>query len=493
MSRGYDMETARRIFGEIERRMRRTRFSYSIGFEPFTMSGGRYVRVKVIDTTTSRPTEPYGVRWRITDEALTRALRTLLEAPLIGPPSLGHRGDRVCGRPIQVKGDGSAEVIYEIVDPEAWSRIKSGEWRAVSPQVLAEGERGDDGAVQVTDCIFEHVALVPEGAFPDAQIMSVYEGPLENFGFAYSLSAALCHGHFLESGRTARDDDAMGTRFKTPNQPQVPEKERGERGEIMSLRGAEFNPTADWPDSCFAYVPPSAQGSEGNKSERKLPYRWPDGRIDLDHLRNALARWSQTEFHSQEAKMDALRELCRAAREAGVESDLCEERLSSGMGDSSMVEEKDRRIAELEAEVKRLQSELAASRQRMEILERKEPHKTFQAELERLKAENKELKEWKSKVIAEELAERASEVEDLRIRAGLSDERDRSKNIEQLKLLNAEALERMRDDLLAVVTMIESEPAGPKARFRVPRSDSIVEQVRATLYGYTRDEKGEVE
>ncbi|MEM3004808.1 MAG: ABC transporter permease, partial [Candidatus Bathyarchaeia archaeon] len=96
------------------------------------------------------------------------------------------------------------------------------------------------------------------------------------------------------------------------------------------------------------------------------------------------------------------------------------------------------------------------------------------------------------KVIAEELAEKAGEVEDLRIRAGLSDERDRSKDIEQLKMLNAEALDKMRDDLLAVVTMIESEPAGPKARFRVPRSDSLVEQIRETLYGYTRDDKGEV-
>ncbi|MEM3526948.1 MAG: hypothetical protein QXI59_01280 [Candidatus Bathyarchaeia archaeon] len=492
MSRGYDMETARRICGEIERRMRRTHFRYSIGFEPFTMKGGRYVKVKVIDTTTSRPTEPYGVRWRITEEALTKALRTLLEAPLIGPPSLGHRGDRVYGRPIQVRGDGSAEVIYEIVDPEAWMRIKSGEWRAVSPQVLAEAEELGDGAVQVTDCIFEHVALVPEGAFPESQIKSVYEGPLENFGFAYSLSASLYRDHSSVSDGTARDDAAMGTRFKTPNQPQVPENEGGERGDIMSLRGAEFNPTADWPDSSFAYVPPSAQGPGGNKSERKLPYRWPDGRIDLDHLRNALARWSQTEFHSEEAKMDSLRELCRAAKEVGVESDLCEERLSSKIGESNMGEEKDRRIAELEAEVKRLQGELAASRQRIEILERKEPHKTFQAELERLKAENKELKEWKSKVIAEELAEKAGEVEDLRIRAGLSDERDRSKDIEQLKMLNAEALDKMRDDLLAVVTMIESEPAGPKARFRVPRSDSLVEQIRETLYGYTRDDKGEV-
>ncbi|MGQ9543692.1 MAG: hypothetical protein ACUVTM_06390 [Candidatus Bathyarchaeia archaeon] len=493
MSRGYDEETAKKICGKIEWQTREARFTYKVKAEPFKLRGGRYARVRVIDTTTSRPTEPHGVKWRVTDKALTRALRTLLQAPLIGPPELGHAGDKVYGLPIQVKGNGSAEVIYEIVDPEAWRKIRSGEWRSVSPQVLARSEERNDGVAEVTDCIFEHVALVPEGAFSRSKVESIYEGPIEEFGFAYSLSATLKdHSHPFTGDRTARDDVAMGTRCKTPNQPQVPEKEGGERGEFMSvLEAAEFNPTADWPDSCFAYVPPSARGPEGNKSERKLPYRWPDGRIDLDHLRNALARWSQTEFHSQEARMETLRELCQAAKEANVESSLCEEKLG-GKGEVKMSEEKDRRIAELEAEVKRLQGELSANRQKLEILERKEPHKTFQAELERLKAENKELKEWKSKVIAEELAERAGEVEDLRIRAGLADERDRSKDIEQLKLLSAEALDKMRDDLLAVVTMIESEPAGPKARFRVPRTDSLTEQVRATLYGYTRNEGGEV-
>lgn len=53
---------------------------------------------------------------------------------------------------------------------------------------------------------------------------------------------------------------------------------------------AGFNPTADWPDSCFAYVPASAKGADGNKSERKFPYKWPDDRISLPNVRNALAR-----------------------------------------------------------------------------------------------------------------------------------------------------------------------------------------------------------
>jgi len=57
---------------------------------------------------------------------------------------------------------------------------------------------------------------------------------------------------------------------------------------------AEWNPSADWPDSCYAYVPESAKGKDGRKSDRKIPYKWPDGSIGpLNIIRNALARLAQ--------------------------------------------------------------------------------------------------------------------------------------------------------------------------------------------------------
>jgi hypothetical protein len=51
---------------------------------------------------------------------------------------------------------------------------------------------------------------------------------------------------------------------------------------------------ASFPDECFAYVPESAKGKDGNKSERKLPYKNADGSVDWPHVRNALARLDQT-------------------------------------------------------------------------------------------------------------------------------------------------------------------------------------------------------
>lgn len=52
---------------------------------------------------------------------------------------------------------------------------------------------------------------------------------------------------------------------------------------------------ADFPDSCFAYVPEEARGEKGKKSLRKLPYKNKDGSVNLPHVRNALARLDQTD------------------------------------------------------------------------------------------------------------------------------------------------------------------------------------------------------
>ena len=46
----------------------------------------------------------------------------------------------------------------------------------------------------------------------------------------------------------------------------------------------EWNPTADWPDSCFMHVPAEARGANGKKSSRKLPYKYPSGKISCSHV-----------------------------------------------------------------------------------------------------------------------------------------------------------------------------------------------------------------
>lgn len=75
------------------------------------------------------------------------------------------------------------------------------------------------------------------------------------------------------------------------------------------LRANEEWSTADvndLPDSCFLYIEAGGKKDEGSKttprSLRHLPYKGMDGKVDLPHLRNALARVPQMEGLSDSKK-----------------------------------------------------------------------------------------------------------------------------------------------------------------------------------------------
>ena len=76
---------------------------------------------------------------------------------------------------------------------------------------------------------------------------------------------------------------------------------------------------ASLPDSSFAYVEPDSKGADGKtkKGARHLPYKDKDGKVDLAHLRNALARLDQTDIPA-EAKAAARKKLAAAAKTAKV-------------------------------------------------------------------------------------------------------------------------------------------------------------------------------
>ena len=77
----------------------------------------------------------------------------------------------------------------------------------------------------------------------------------------------------------------------------------------------------DLPDSSFAIIEPGGEKDPAGKtvprSLRHLPFKGPDGKVDLAHLRNALARLSQSDL-SEDLKSKARAKLQAAAREAGV-------------------------------------------------------------------------------------------------------------------------------------------------------------------------------
>lgn len=81
---------------------------------------------------------------------------------------------------------------------------------------------------------------------------------------------------------------------------------------------AEIN---NLPDSAFAVIAPGGtkddEGKTVPRTLRHLPFKGPDGKVDLPHLRNALARLPQSDL-SPELQAQARARLQAAAKEAGV-------------------------------------------------------------------------------------------------------------------------------------------------------------------------------
>jgi len=69
------------------------------------------------------------------------------------------------------------------------------------------------------------------------------------------------------------------------------------------------------PKSAFAYV--------DSRGRRRLPIH------DESHVRNAMARWNQTDFESTSAKEEARRKILAAAKGYGIEVDA-NDKISKG-------------------------------------------------------------------------------------------------------------------------------------------------------------------
>jgi len=99
--------------------------------------------------------------------------------------------------------------------------------------------------------------------------------------------------------------------------------------DVPPAREAEWDTAYinDLPDDAFAYIQAGGEKDEKGKtvprSLRNLPYKNAQGTLDPDHVRNALARLPQTEI-SAEAKAEAKRKLCAAAKELDIRSEVCD-------------------------------------------------------------------------------------------------------------------------------------------------------------------------
>lgn len=108
-------------------------------------------------------------------------------------------------------------------------------------------------------------------------------------------------------------------------------KLKGLEEKLLNLECELINVKAKWtrafindlPNSSFAYVEPCYGKTTDNKNARHLPFRDAGGKVDLPHLRNALARVNQikpvcSDTNKATAISKARAKLESAAKSAGI-------------------------------------------------------------------------------------------------------------------------------------------------------------------------------
>ena len=506
--------------------LRKVSFSYQATFEPYEEQGKHLAKIHIIDLA------PNLNKWQVSATARAKALKSLLDAPLLGPPAPGERGNVVGGPPgapheglwspigrfIDFESNHVTHGIAEITKDYAWENIKNKNWKAVSPSVLAFVEHREGDVDVVDDFNFEHVLFVDKPAYPEAGVESTCDDALGSCGFYNALAAAadkqafmitdqdlsvmekavqsargiltaleerleiILHGKPgpepvvpplpLPSHNRVSDGEMNPERPNpSPNQMQSLENKLGQKmegGNEMKTTQASFG-DASFPDECFAYVPAEAKGSDGKKSLRALPYKNADGSVDPDHLRNALARFNQTDI-PQDEKAGVLKTLCNAASKAGIDSDFCKEHSAEMRQSKESEQEMD--FKDLQARVKEL-----------------EP---LQAQVTALKAENETLKAYKAEVEKKQRMAKVQTIVDLKTHCGMLDPKDHAQAFGELEKLSADALDAIEKELTAVQARFDSMPSGPKAKHTAEQAYNTVEDIRQAMFGYRRDEKGQI-
>jgi hypothetical protein len=508
MKKGLSEAAAKRICSQLKPKqsLRKVAFAYQATFEPYEEQGKHLAKIHVIDLA------PNKNKWQVTPTARAKALTTLLDSPLLGPPPDGQRGNVIGGAPgspheglwspvghfVDFESNHVTHGIAEITKDYAWEKIKSGEWDAVSPSVLAFLEHQEGDVAVVDDFNFEHVLFVDKGAYPDARVESTYDA-----GFYQALASAaekqafsitdqdlsvmekavqsargiltaleerleiILHGKpdaepvvaplALSSHKSVSDGEMNPERPSlSPTQTQGLEKKLGQKmegGNKMTTTQASTHSAAplttkernDLSDSDFAYI--------DSKGGRHLPIH------DADHVRAALGGdgFSAQSFESDSAKAEAKKKICAAAKKFDIESDLCGTK--SGMHQSK--------------EEQQLETEL-------------------QAKVTALQAENETLKAYKAEVEKKQRMAKVQTIVELKTHCGMLEPKDHAQTFSELEKLSAEALDAIEKELTAVQARFDSMPSGPKAKHTQEQAYNTIEDQREKMFGYRRDEHGEI-
>ena len=400
---------------------------YCVKAEAIERDGKKFALIEVIDESESR------TKWRINPAGKARALAGVLEKPLLGPPELGHEATEVVGRPVDFTSNHVTRVLYEIPDPTAWERIRSGEWGPVSPQLTPLVAHYEGETFVVDDWSWDHVAFVPVGAFPNAGVKSTCIGDPrlcgfqagKPYGFSRALTAALDSQSRLEATRWPRTETDVA--HYSPEGKQVDQEKTG---------GPPGGVTMEKSNEC-EYEKVIAELTDKNT-----------GLTDVN------------------AKLDAeVKDLKTKAKEQTETN------------------------TKLEAELKELKEKEEKAKPPAPVAA-SDAMVAVQAELKSIKAEYETLKAWKVAAEDADHMHRVQDVVDLQASNGLLDAKKVQAAVDSLKKLPNDALDAMKAQLEGVKGKFDSLPSGPKARL-IPSVAAHFDPMQPTIGDLVGKKPGE--
>jgi len=478
-------QVAGAVCGQMEKQMQQGfRVTYQAKFESYSKDDHHFIKVWNIDDSWNRN------GWAVTPQARAKSLSSFFEQPLLGPPELSdehvvdaapwhpHYGEyAVIGKPVDVINNGATYGIYEITAPKAWDQIQAGELSAVSPSVhILNDVIQPDGKQLITEFTWDHTVFVDVGAFPKAGVTgtcTASDPSLCEFGQA-AQAALQRHADEARQDVAGHSPEREGSLTE-----KKPEDTQGgvfvKNSETPIAQAADAWNTADAPDKFFAVVPDSAKGSDGNKSDRKLPLASVQKK-DLDEaiIRDALSRLPQTDFAGTGSSMAAAKaKICSAASSLGLDLPSCQTGQGESKGEHKMLDSEEK----TELGCKEAQGKITLD----------------------LAQANAKIKELEGRVQARdeaELNEKAAAVFGLEVQAGFAKEEKRTERITELKKFGAPALVEMQAKYTEMAKKIQAavkprEPHVLKADFAEAVKDpaqasSVEEQIRQARFGQAR-------
>jgi len=292
ISQGKDEETAERICGYLQAKLGEESFSWVGNVKPHDKNLIQGTALHPIKT--AHPQEWPSVRVYL-EEELEKAAHTLIGTPLL----LNHLYP-IDGRVLSAEyEDGAIEYVAELNDEHILNCIRDGKIKHCS--VEYDWRRLDKvNGLAPRGIQFVGLALLKDFEPGDpASSVEIWNGIVEK----------------IKETRCLAPPDLKKSSRMVKHLNRIFKERVWDRAYIDDL-----------PDSAFAYVEPGGERDEQGKtvprSLRHLPLKNAQGKVDVPHLRNALARLPQTSI-SDDAKAAAKRKLCTAAKAVGIQSGVC--------------------------------------------------------------------------------------------------------------------------------------------------------------------------